>query len=126
MFGYLAVIGAVVTDLGFGLPLIVFAPHVAIALGFTEGTVSLSPYRTATSMTIPGGKENATLNLRQSLARLRRRLLIIFSTLLLVSATYGLLPALIPTPASLVSLAIYVAITLVVFAIIVLYLGARE
>ncbi len=125
-FGYMAVVGVIASDLAFGLPLFVFAPHVAVALAFAEGTASLKPFQVIANMTIKGDRENITSNLRLCFHRLRRKLLTIFVSLFALSTGYGLLPTIVPTSANVVGLAIYAAIGLLVFGIIVLYLGAGE
>lgn len=125
VFGYLALMGVVVSDMAFALPLVTFGPHVALALCYAEGTMSLKPYWDANSLTISGVRENASTRLHSALHRLERKLLTIFTSLVLLSALYGLLPALVPTPASLVGLGIYATIALIVFATII-YLGRRD
>ncbi len=125
-FGYMAVVGVVVSDLAFGLPLFVFAPHVAVALAFAEGTAAVKPYQAIANLTIKGDRENITSNLRLCFHRLRGKLVTIFVTLFALSTGYGLLPTILPTSANVLGLAIYAVIGLLVFSIIVLYLGAGE
>ncbi len=123
---YLALVSVIVSDIAFGLPLFAFSPHVAVALAFAEGTASLKPYQVIAKMTIKGDRENITSNLRLCFHSLRRKLLTIFVSLFAISTVYGLLPSILPTSSNIVGLAIYAAIGLLVFGIIVLYLGAGE
>ncbi len=125
-FGYVAIVAMTISDIAFGLPLYMFAPHVAVALAFAEGTASLKPYQVIAKLTIPGERESVTANLRLCFYRLRRKLLVIFGSLGAISIGFGLLPSITPTSTNIVGLAIYAVIALFVFGIIVLYLGGTE
>jgi hypothetical protein len=126
VFGYIAVVGVIISDLAFGLPVFVFAPHVALVLAFVEGTVSLKPYQVIAKTVVRGEGESISSSISLCFSLLRRRLFTIFGTLFALSTAYGLLPTLLPTSTDILDLAIYVTIGLFVFGIIVLYLRSSE
>ncbi len=126
MFGYMALASVIISDLAYGLPLFLFAPHVAISLAFAEGNSSLRPYYAVAKMMIFGERENVSSNLELCFHRMRRRLIAIFVTLSVLSIGYGLLPTILPTSSNVVGLAIYATVALFVFALIALYLGTVD
>lgn len=125
-FGILALACVTTSDLAFGLPIFIFAPHIAVALAFSEGTVALRPYQNVASLVLRGKEENVSSQLGICLSNLRRKLVLIFVPLFLIAFGYGFLPAATPSNIGVEGLAVYGVMVLVVFSIIALYLGTSS
>ena len=99
-------------------PLILFAPVFCLMLMFVIATYALAKHWEVANELIPGTRENATYLYSATLRRFIRVFLGVTSIVFVLSFAYSVLPILLPTPTEPTTLAIYVAIVLIAFTIV--------
>jgi hypothetical protein len=116
--GFLAMLALLAGGAASNCSLILFAPAFCFAVMFVTGTPALSRHWEVAQQLIPGTRQNATDLFSPAIRRFVRAFVAVTSIGLVLSFAYSLLPALLPTPTEPTTLAIYVAIALTAFAII--------
>jgi hypothetical protein len=126
IFGYVAFLAVLASELFFNAAPTIFTSHLAIALIFAEGISSLKTYDLAARQTVRGENENVSSNLHVSFHRFRRTLLLVAVSLFALSVGYGLFPDVLPMASDIGALSMYATVGLLAIALTALYLGARD
>lgn len=116
--GYIAMLALLAGGAASNSPLILFAPVFCLMLMFVIATSALSRHWEVATQLIPGTRQNVTYLYSTAMLRFIRVFLAVTSIVFVLSFAYSTLPTLLPTPTDPTTLAVYVAIALAAFTIV--------